>query len=70
MDPPSRLALAIRLAYAREPTPTDLGEAQNFLIAAEGILASTMNDDEERQHRAWELLCQSLMMANEFIYLR
>jgi len=69
-DPQARLALAIRLAYAREAQESDLSKAQDFLIAADAMLASSISDDEERQMRAWELLCQSLMMANEFIYLR
>ncbi|MBB5039070.1 PSD1 and planctomycete cytochrome C domain-containing protein [Prosthecobacter dejongeii] len=65
-----RLAQAIRLAYAREMNFTDLAQAQDFLTAADAMLASSINDHDQRQIRVWELLCQSLMMANEFIYLR
>lgn len=65
-----RLEQAIRLAYAREAVPADLGAAQDFLVAADAMLASSVNDYVQRQEQSWELLCQSLMMANEFIYLR
>lgn len=66
----ARISQAIRLAYAREVTEADIASAQNFLTAADGILASSINDYDQRQQRTWELLCQSFMMANEFIYLR
>ncbi|MEN3941133.1 PSD1 and planctomycete cytochrome C domain-containing protein [Prosthecobacter sp. SYSU 5D2] len=66
----TRIAAAIRLAYAREAKASDRDQAQDFLVAADGILASTINDHQQREQRTWELLCQSLMMANEFIYLR
>jgi len=69
-DPQERIAQAIRLAYTRDAEAEDIANAHDFLIAADGILASSIQDYEERQTRAWELLCQSLMMANEFIYLR
>lgn len=65
-----RLQQAIRLAYAREATQADILAAQDFLTAADAMLASSVDDYALRQEQSWELLCQSLMMANEFIYLR
>lgn len=69
-DLETRVIAAVRLAYAREPDTADFAQAENFLIAADGMLASSIENADQRQLKAWELLCQSLMMANEFIYLR
>jgi hypothetical protein len=66
----TRITTAIRLAYGREAKAADRAQAQDFLIAADGMLASAIADPQQRELRTWELLCQSLMMASEFIYLR
>lgn len=54
----SRLRRAYDLAYGREPTTPELARATRFIESAP--------DTEE----AWTLLCQSLLAANEFMYLR
>ncbi len=66
----ARVEAAIQWSYARKAAPEDIRKAQDFLIAADGVLASSINDYDQRQQRAWELYSQSLTMANEFIYLR
>jgi hypothetical protein len=53
-----RLQRAYALAYGREPTAREQARALRFLQSAA---------DSEA---AWPLLCQSLLAANEFIYLR
>jgi hypothetical protein len=54
----ARLHRAYDLAYGREPNTRELDRATCFI---EG----SPNKDE-----AWSLLCQSLLAANEFMYLR
>ena len=54
----ARLRRAYDLAYGREPTTRELDRGLRF------IQASPKADE------AWPLLCQSLLAANEFMYLR
>lgn len=65
-----RLRAAYRLAYSREATAVDLERAKNFLTATDAALNSSRQDAGKRELRTWALLCQALMMSNEFIYLR
>jgi len=65
-----RLDLACRIAYGRPATEAEVQRATDFLITADAALASTETGPSQRELRAWELLCQTLMMASEFIYLR
>lgn len=69
-DKESRLRAAYRLAFAREATADDLRRAENYLTAADASLNSSQQDSTKREQEAWALLCQALMMSNEFIYLR
>jgi hypothetical protein len=69
-DKEARLLAAYRLAFAREATAEDLRRAENYLTAADATLNSTQQDSTKREQEAWALLCQALMMSNEFIYLR
>ena len=69
-DKEARLRAAYRLAFAREATAEDLRRAENYLTAADASLNSTQQDSTKREQEAWALLCQALMMSNEFIYLR
>lgn len=65
-----RIRAAHRLAYSREATAVDIERAENFLTAADAALNSSQQDSGKRELQAWTLLCQALMMSNEFIYLR
>jgi hypothetical protein len=56
-----RVRQAYLLLYGRPPRPTEAGEALDFF---KELSAS------EEPERAWALLCQTLLAANEFIYLR
>lgn len=69
-DTASRLRAAYSLAFAREATNDDLRRAQNHLITTDAALNSSLQDSAKREQQAWSLLCQALMMSNEFIYLR
>jgi hypothetical protein len=69
-DKEARLRAAYRLAFAREATADDIRRAENYLTAADASLNSTQQDSTKREQEPWALLCQALMMSNEFIYLR
>lgn len=69
-DEEQRLRAAYRFAFAREATEDDLRRAENYLTAANAALNSSEQDSDKREQQAWALLCQALMMSNEFIYLR
>ncbi|OYW77990.1 MAG: hypothetical protein B7Z37_01680 [Verrucomicrobia bacterium 12-59-8] len=69
-DKEARLRAAYRIAFAREATADDLRRAENYLTAADASLNSSQQDSTKRELEAWALLCQALMMSNEFIYLR
>jgi len=69
-DKEARLRAAYRLAFAREATAEDLRRAENYLTAADASLNSSQQDSTKRELQTWALLCQALMMSNEFIYLR
>ena len=60
-DDPRRLELAYLKAYARPPTARELARARAFL--------RDYRPDSAASPSAWAVLCQSLLAANEFIYL-
>lgn len=69
-DTAERLRAGWRIAYCREPLSTEVSRCQNFLIEADAALASSVGDASQREARAWQLLCQAMLMSSEFIYLR
>jgi hypothetical protein len=69
-DKVQRLRAAYRIAFAREATDDDLRRAENYLTATNAALNSSQQDSDKREQQAWAMLCQALMMSNEFIYLR
>jgi hypothetical protein len=69
-DLEARVRRAVALAYGRAARANDLQHARNFLAAADADLASQVENPASRERQAWELLCQTWMMTNEFLYLR
>lgn len=69
-DVDQRLQTAYQLAYGRTVKPQEIQRARDFLTATDAALASDISDAAVRESRAWSLYCQTLFMANEFIYLR
>ncbi|MCW5560062.1 MAG: DUF1553 domain-containing protein, partial [Verrucomicrobiae bacterium] len=61
-DEEARLELAYRRLYGRAPAEAERARAWRFL---EGVAASAGGD----RRTGWFALCQSLMSANEFLYL-
>ena len=60
-DDARRIELAYLKAYARPPTAKELARAKQFL--------ADFKPDSAASPTAWTVLCQSLLAANEFIYL-
>ncbi|KAF0178375.1 MAG: hypothetical protein FD161_1924 [Limisphaerales bacterium] len=60
-DDARRLELAYLKAYARPPTAKELARAKKFL--------TDFKPDSAASPSAWAVFCQSLLAANEFIYL-
>ena len=60
-DDARRIELAYVKAYARPPTAKELARAKQFL--------ADFKPDSAASPGAWTVLCQSLLAANEFIYL-
>jgi hypothetical protein len=64
-DDTRRLELAYQKAYARPPTSRELARARKFLAEFKPAAAA----DPAKAPPAWTVFCQSLLAANEFIYL-
>ena len=66
---PERLTLAYIKAYGRPPTPRELTRAQTFLTQFEKTAATRQPPAKEPRTEAWSALCQTILAANEFIFL-
>ena len=60
-DDVRRIEFAYQKAYARPPTAKELARAKKFL--------TDFRPDSAASPSAWAVFCQSLLAANEFIYL-
>jgi hypothetical protein len=57
------------LVYSRDPSDSELADAQQFLIEQSEDLKSRIKKEENPQHLALASLCQVLLGSNEFLYL-
>lgn len=69
-DDPSRLRTGYVLAYGREATDKELSESKTFLTDLEKAFQVSEPDPAQRRIRVWETLCQTILAANEFVYLQ
>ena len=65
-----RVVALFERAMARAPTAAEQADCRDFLREYESVLASTQPDPARRSREAWRALAQTVMMANEFLYLR
>lgn len=63
---PQRIDYAYELALGRGPEKHEMDRGLEFLRG----LDEGDSSEAESRNRPWSLFCQSLMMSNEFIYLR
>ena len=66
---PERLHLAYTKAYGRPPTDREITRAQAFLQRFEQTATNREPTAKEPRTEAWSALCQTILAANEFIYL-
>jgi cytochrome c553 len=58
------------LTYGRPPTADEIVANTAFLAAAERRLAPAEPDATLLRRQAWSVLCQTIMAANEFLYVQ
>jgi hypothetical protein len=69
-DESQRIAQLYSLAYGREAIAAETTAAQTFLAAANQTLMAKEPDAAKRSRLAWDSLCQTILAANEFIYVK
>lgn len=69
-DSKQRIAFIIELAYARAASEAEIVAAEAFVARANELLKEQLPDSAERELRAWQAYCQTVLAANEFIYVR
>ncbi len=69
-DGPGRVARLYATAYGRPPSEKESARALGLVREFEDTLKGKEPDGGKRRLRAWALLCQVVVAANEFIYVR
>ena len=65
-----RLRWMCCLAYGRAATAGEVAANLNFLAATSEALSASPSDSNERRRQAWNILCQTTLAANEFVYVQ
>ncbi|MFN0052083.1 MAG: DUF1553 domain-containing protein, partial [Planctomycetales bacterium] len=63
------IAAAVRLAYSRQPLPSELTDFEEFVQRQRSNYATSGADDASAMRRALADLCHMLLSANEFVYV-
>jgi hypothetical protein len=69
LDDAGRVDRMYRQAYARKPTPKESAEALELVRRVDTALARPESRADRRRLQAWASLCQTIMSANEFVYV-
>ena len=69
-DDDKRLARIYGTAYGREITADELKANRAFLADLDRLLTRTEPVADKRRRQAWNVLCHTLVAANEFIYVK
>jgi len=67
--PNERLTRMYAIAFGREPTVAERQADGNLLFDVELAMQGKEADADVRTRRAWSVLCQIVLAANEFIYV-
>src|SRR5262249_4465562 len=70
IDDRQRVGQAWLLAYSRPPAPDEAQRALAYIEALQRDVAPQTADAQTCRRQAWTLFCQTLVAANEFLYLR
>jgi hypothetical protein len=65
-----RLHVLYRLVFGRDCTEAEIEVHQTYLEQIESAISNDEKDSQKRIHRAWSLLCHTLLASSEFIYLQ
>ena len=65
-----RIQRMYTIAYGREAVPDELTSNRKYLTDLEKFLAVGEPDAAKRRHQTWNVLCHTVVAANEFIYVR
>jgi len=65
-----RIQRMYTIAYGREAVPDELTSNRKYLTDLEKFLAVGEPDAAKRRHQKWNVLCHTVVAANEFIYVR
>jgi hypothetical protein len=69
-DDAGRIGHLYEKAYGRTATTEETAKAREFVEACERELRGSEPDAGKRRARAWACLCQVVVAASEFIYIR
>lgn len=69
LDDAGRIHAIYRQAYAREPTVEEAARARTLVRSVETALTRGEPNADRRRLQAWASLCQTVVSANEFVYL-
>lgn len=70
LSPEQKIQELFLKSFGRLPSEIEVRKSLQFLDELEKDLQAEQADSEKRIHRSWQVLCQSLFSASEFIYLR
>jgi hypothetical protein len=65
-----RIERLFQLAHSRPATKEEQVAGQQFLQSAHALLTQPETDESKRKQFAWQAYCQTILAANEFIYMR
>lgn len=68
-DLPAVIRRAWQLVYNRQPTDSELADAEQFLIEQEELLKARAGKKDDPHAQAIASLCQVLLSSNEFLYV-
>jgi mono/diheme cytochrome c family protein len=69
-DDAARIRLLYLKTYGRPPSENEVARARSLVEKVEQSFEDGELSDEPRQLRAWSLLCQVIVAANEFVYIK
>ena len=69
LDDPGRIRQAYETTLGRMPTATEIDWALSFIARAGAKLNNHEPNAGKLRLRSWQLLCQTLVASNEFLYL-
>jgi len=70
LDDAGRIALAFEEAYGRPVREEEIARSRRHLDQVSAALSESEPDSTRRNLAAWSSLCQTILAANEFIYVR